>query len=130
MAQWEHRSLVKSEPKPAICPPASEFQAWVGQYLSMLGTEPTPAQIIVAKADVTDKYFAYWSAVGKDCKYRAHPKGHFCIWHVFMDALHQLRAIELHLPQRQQLMTPAPPLEPPPAIFLGPLVGRETDADE
>lgn len=88
--------FILKESKPDICPYAQKFIQWTEKLLS----ENESFDVIginQAKLKLLDKYFDWFQSVSNVHRFRASPRGHTCIYHVFAQTYIKLRQIELSL---------------------------------
>lgn len=110
-----------SEDSVSYCRYARAFSDWVSQTLDIGGGLDIVA-VNQAKVLLVDKYFEYFNVVGKQHRYHLSPKGHFCIFHVFLKSYQQLKALELSLTPPLLFLPRRPP---PPAQIAGIFIGDE-----
>lgn len=107
-----------------FCRYAEAFQNWASTTL-----EINSADLVTlnqAKVLLVDKYFEFFSIVPKNHRYYFHPKGHICIYQVFLDTYRRIKARELSLTPPMLFIPPPPKPTPPPppapqiaGIFFG-----------
>ena len=117
----EIAEYVEFPDEPEVCRYAQAFSGWAAQALD-LGEEPNVVAVNQAKVLLVDKYFDYFSVVPKRHRYHSSPRGHICIFQVFLQYYQQLRALELSLTPPMLFLPPPPP--PPPQI-AGIFIGEE-----
>lgn len=101
------------------CRFAQAFSDWVDRALDIDGNLDIVA-VNQAKVLLVDKYFEFFNVVGKGHRYHFSPRGHFCIFHVFLKTYQELKALELSLTPPLLFLPRRPP--PPPqiaGIFIG-----------
>lgn len=105
--------------QPTMCAYATQFKHWTDGLCTSTATLAADPErdgtfgVALAYAQLTTRYFEWRSSVPQDHKYRAGPKSsHICIYHVFDQAYHQLRTIQLSL--SRPLLPPALPVTSPP----------------
>ena len=107
-----------------FCRYARAFASWANATLHI--DDAGLVELNQSKVLLVDKYFEFFSIVPKDHRYYFHPKGHICIFQVFLDTYRRIKARELSLTPPMLFIPPPPkpPLPPPPApqiagIFFG-----------
>lgn len=117
----------EEEPDPYAnhCRFARIYGRWTAELLATyVYKEPSPVRLAQAKVLLVDSLVDWRATVPKSHRNRIGESGHFCIFHVFERAMHQIRLVQLTLTP-PQLFIPAPAPPPPPSvpqiagIFLG-----------
>jgi hypothetical protein len=110
-----------SEETVRLCRFAQAFSDWASLVLD-LGPNPNIVAVNQAKVLLVDKYFEYFSIMPKRHRYHFSPRGHVCVFQVFLQSYQHLKAIELSLTPPMLFLPPPPP--PPPQI-AGIFIGEE-----
>lgn len=107
-----------SEEPVELCRYARSFSDWAVQVLDV--SQDSIVALNQAKVLLVDKYFEYFSIVPKRHRYHFSPRGHVCIFQVFLEFYQRLKARELAL-SPPMLFLPVPPSPPPQiaGIFIG-----------
>ena len=101
------------EPRVDLCPYAQAFHDWAVRAHD-LGRDPSIISVKQAKIWLIDKYFDWYSIAPRQHRYHLNPRGHTCIFQVFVEFYQQLRALELSLTPLVLIQSPPPPPPPPP----------------
>lgn len=104
-----------------VCRYAQAFADWASQVLD-LGHEANLVLVNQGKVLLVDKYFEYFSIVPKRHRYHFSPRGHVCIFQVFIEFYQRLKERELAL--SPPLLFLPKPSSPPPQI-AGIFIGEE-----
>lgn len=103
-----------------FCCYAEEFAEWANGLVATVAQEPSVVSVNQAKLLLQDKWHDWRSIVPKRHRDRLSPKGHTCIFQVYVLAYSQLRVVELSLTPPLLFLPPPPPQPPEIAgIFLG-----------
>ena len=104
-----------------VCSYAQAFSDWAARTLD-ISQNPSVVLVNQAKVLLVDKYYEWYSIVPKRHRYHLSPRGHTCIFQVFLQFYQQLKALELSLTPPLLFLPPPPP--PPPQI-AGIFIGEE-----
>jgi len=127
---WEQFDDFEFSEQPArLCRYAQAFSDWTAQTLDIC-QDSTIVEVNQAKVLLIDKYFEYFSIVPKRHRYHLSPRGHICIFHVFVQFYQELKALELSLTPPMLFVPPPPPPPPPPPQIAGVFIGEEIEEEE
>jgi hypothetical protein len=108
------------EDGPDFCPYARKFYEWTNGLLSSVSQEHDVVSVNQAKLLLQDKWQEWRSEAPRRHSNHFSNRGHYCLFHVYERAYHQLRVIELSLtPPLLFLPPPEPPLPQLPTIYFG-----------
>lgn len=111
--------MLRIEARTDLCEFAQAFQEW-GESALNLHLHSSLIEVARAKVYLVDKYFEWFSIVPKKHRYHLSPRGHTCIFHVFIRFYRRLKVLELSQTRNLLVEPPPPPLPPQIAgIFIG-----------
>jgi hypothetical protein len=96
-----------------MCVHAEKFQSWVRDLFDKIDLEDR-MQVHQAILQLSIQYYQWYFQVPQNHQVRVGPKGHLCIFHVFMHAFNDLMEVRTDLDP--PLYTPPPPPPPPPRV--------------
>lgn len=99
-------------PKGPGCKYALEFGEWALDLVSRVDRDNL-IEVNQAFIKLTKQYSSWYNLSPPEHRYRAGPRGHKCIFHVFMAALDQLLAYEMRIGPPVYIPPPPPPPPPP-----------------
>lgn len=105
------------------CAYAESFFNWAIRMLD-LTEDAGVVGLNQAKVLLVDKYFEHFSIAPKRHRYHFSPRGHVCIFQVFLEIYQQIKARELALSPPMLFLPRRTPPSPPPQI-AGIFIGEE-----
>jgi hypothetical protein len=103
------------------CPYAQSFFNWAIRMLD-LSQDVSLVGLNQAKVLLVDKYFEHFSIAPKGHRYHFSPRGHVCIFQVFLEIYQRLKARELALSPPMLFL---PRRASPPPQIAGIFIGEE-----
>ena len=95
------------------CIHAEKFQGWVRELFDKTELEDR-MQVHQAILQLSIQYYQWYFQVPQNHQVRVGPKGHLCIFHVFMHAFNDLMEVRTDLDPPIYTPPPTPPTPPPP----------------